>query len=516
MKALEKEIDSFIKKASIRIGVNFLIRNLIIALNIALGISIFVIVLSLFFPIPFRCELAYGSIIVLVMLSIGYSFIRRYRKKQVALIVDSKGLKERVTTYLELKGREDDFAKAQREDTLVAIREFNIKDKLPIKFPKKEILLAVSLTVVCISMSFINTSATEKGNKIKELNKIKKDMIEEIKKEEKKIDDMKNLTEEEKKELKDVLDKAKEQIKESDKKEELNKANERLEKKLDTLQDKLKSEDGKKDIDKIKDNLLKEAKENMKKEAQKDENAVKNNLMKTEEGKKLLEALETGDKEKIAEAVSSLNKSLDSLSDVEKSKLSNSFSEAAASVNSDELKEALNSAADGVMDGNINEKDLAGALASMKSKSSGSNKSESGNGSGSGNGEGNGGGNGSGNGEGNGGGNGSGNGSGSGTGSGWNTGSKNGTEKVDTTKSSEEIYIPGREVGSDSNLSGGKNEDGNTQSFTTKNGINTSGSKDNYTKYVEDYSDEALNNLDSSSMPDSLKGVVKDYFEGLK
>ena len=65
-------------------------------------------------------------------------------------------------------------------------------------------------------------------------------------------------------------------------------------------------------------------------------------------------------------------------------------------------------------------------------------------------------------------------------------------------------------------MSGGKNEDGNTQSFTTKNGINTSGSKDNYTKYVEDYSDEALNNLDSSSMPDSLKGVVKDYFEGLK
>ena len=46
MKALEKEIDRFIKKASIRIGVNFLIRNLIIALNIALGISIFVIVLS--------------------------------------------------------------------------------------------------------------------------------------------------------------------------------------------------------------------------------------------------------------------------------------------------------------------------------------------------------------------------------------------------------------------------------------------------------------------------------------
>ena len=70
------------------------------------------------------------------------------------------------------------------------------------------------------------------------------------------------------------------------------------------------------------------------------------------------------------------------------------FSEAAAAVNSDELKEALNSAADGVMDGEINEKDLSGALASMKSKSSGSNKSGSGNGSGSGDGSGNGEGNG--------------------------------------------------------------------------------------------------------------------------
>ena len=516
MKALKKEIDSFIKKASIRIGVNFLIRNLIIALNIALGISIFVIVLSLFFPIPFRGELAYGSIIVLVMLSIGYSFIRRYKKKKVALIVDSKGLNERVTTYLEYKDRDDDFAKAQREDTLDAIRDFNIKERLPLVLPKKEVILAVVLTVVCILMSFINTPATEKANKIRELDKIKKDMIEEIKKEEEKIDDLKNLTEDEKKELKTALENAKEQIKESDKKEELNKANERLEKKLDTLRDKLKSEDGKKDIDKIKDNLLKESKENMKKEAQKDENAVKNNLMKTEEGKKLLDALETGDKEKIAEAVSSLNKSLDSLSDVEKSKLSNSFSEAASAVNSDELKEALNSAADGVMDGEINESELSAALASMKSKSSGSNKSESGNGSGSGKGSGDGEGNGSGSASGNGSGSASGNGSGSGTGTGWDTGSKNGAEKVDTTKSSEEIYIPGREVGSDSNLSGGKNEGGNTQSFTTKNGINTSGSKDNYTKYVEDYSDEALNNLDSSSMPDSLKGVVKDYFEGLR
>ena len=232
--------------------------------------------------------------------------------------------------------------------------------------------------------------------------------------------------------------------------------------------------------------------------------------MNTEEGKKLLEAINTGDKEKIATALGDLNKSLDSLSDAEKSKLSNSFSDAAMAVNSEDLKEALSSAADGVMDGKISAEDLSGALASMKSKSNGGKKPGGNNGSGDSNGSGNG------NGSGNDNGNGNGNGSGSGLGGGWNTGSKNGTERVDTTKSAEEIYIPGREVGNDGNLSGGKNEGGNTQSITTKNGVNTSGSKDNYTKYVEDYSNEALNNLDSSSMPDSLKDVVKDYFEGLR
>ena len=510
MKALEREIDNFIKKASIKIGVNFIIRNLVISLNIALCISIFVIGLSLFLPIPFRSEIAYGSIIVLVILSVGYSFVKRYRKKQVALIVDSKGLKERVTTYLVLRGKEDDFAIAQREDTLEAIRKFNIKDKLPIRFPKKEAILALVFAVICISMSFINTLATEKGNKIRELNKTKKEIIEEIKKEEKDIDKIDNLTEEEKKELKDILDKAKEQIKESDKKSDLDKANERLEKKLENLKDKLQSEKGKKDIEKISNNLLKEYKENMKKEAKEDENAVKSNLMNTEEGKKLLEAINTGDKEKIATALGDLNKSLDSLSDAEKSKLSNSFSDAAMAVNSEDLKEALSSAADGVMDGKISAEDLSGALASMKSKSNGGKKPGGNNGSGDSNGSGNG------NGSGNDNGNGNGNGSGSGLGGGWNTGSKNGTERVDTTKSAEEIYIPGREVGNDGNLSGGKNEGGNTQSITTKNGVNTSGSKDNYTKYVEDYSNEALNNLDSSSMPDSLKDVVKDYFEGLR
>ena len=148
-------------------------------------------------------------------------------------------------------------------------------------------------------------------------------------------------------------------------------------------------------------------------------------------------------------------------------------------------------------------------LPSNNNQSQGNNQ-----GSGSGQGQGSGSGQGSGAGQGQGSGSGSGSGGGQG-GTGWNTGSTTGHENDLENNPGEQIYIPGRNEGSDNNLTGNKNEDGNSQQIETENGLNISGEKVDYDKVIGDYSNSALEGANNSNLPQSLKDLIKNYFEGL-
>ncbi|WP_370772751.1 hypothetical protein [Clostridium sp.] len=68
-------------------------------------------------------------------------------------------------------------------------------------------------------------------------------------------------------------------------------------------------------------------------------------------------------------------------------------------------------------------------------------------------------------------------GSGAGSGSGWNTGSTVGKENDLENSPGEQIYIPGRNEGSDENLTGNKNENGNSQEIESQTGLNIGGEK---------------------------------------
>ena len=67
-----------------------------------------------------------------------YGIIKGPNKKKVALILDSKGLDERLSTALEFIEEEDAISLAQREDTVNHIRKFNLK-KIRIKIDKREL-----------------------------------------------------------------------------------------------------------------------------------------------------------------------------------------------------------------------------------------------------------------------------------------------------------------------------------------------------------------------------------------
>ena len=516
MNALDKEILDFIQKSGRRIKLNFLISKILMGLQASLVLTLIVFIIALFIPFESCYRLSFELINGAIFISIVWGVIKGPKQKEIALMADSKGLKERVITALEFIGDESEIAIAQKKDTLKNIKTYDFKRNLPIRTEKKEIYRIIILTILCLIIIIIPTDPKKEAERLREFTNSKNEIVNKIDKEEEKIEKEGDLTKEEKEELKKILKEAKKDLKEINKKEDTNKLIDRLDKKFEDMKERIDSEKKKELVDDLKKNLVERQKNEQAKEALKNLNEINKSLNKNKTGKELLEALKNGDKEALENKLKALNQSLPNLSDKEKSELSNALKEAAANLTNEELKELLEQSSDKVLDGEIDPSELADALTSLKTKSDGSSNSGSSkavakaNGSGS-----SGSGNGSGTGQGNGSGSGNG-GGGSGTGGGWNTGSKNGKENTSTPNIGEQVFIPGRQVGNDENLKGDKNSNGTSQSIETQKGLNFNGEKKDYNSVVGDYSKEEIESMNNSSLPENLQDVVKEYFSGLE
>lgn len=519
MNSLDKVILSFVNKSSKRIKANFLLNLSIASLKLMLCLSLCLLLISLFITFSYVEEISIGIVVIGIISALIYGIIKSPNKEKVALIVDSKGLKERVTTSLELVGQEDSISLAQKEDTVKATHNFDFKKNLQIKADKKQLYLIAGLIGMCIITSIIPTNAKKSADNIKEFHKYQNEIIKKIEKEMKEVDKLEALDEKEKEEVKKILEDAKKELKESGKKSELNKTLERLQKKLESKKEKIKTEEGKKALDDVKKNVLDDFNKKKEEEAKQDLNKIVNELMKKEESKALAEALISDNEEELAAALSELKHSLADMSSAELSKLSDSLKKASNEMLNEDLAKALSDSASSVLDGGLDTEALAKALSTVKKEASESEpqsgEDAKGEGSGSGSGEGEGSGNGDGDGEGQGEGDGQGEGSGSGGGQGWDTGSTEGTEAESEGRTGEEIFIPDRNEGNDSNLTGNKNKNGNSQQVQTESGLNLDGSKINYDKVIGDYTNSALEGANNSNLPESLKDLIKDYFEGL-
>ena len=503
MNALDKKILDFIKKSGRKIKLNFLINKILMGLQGSLVLTLITLLIALFIPFESSYKLIGVIIGISIFVSIIWGIIKGPKKKEIALIADSKGLKERVTTALEFIGDESEIAVAQKKDTIKSIEAYDFKRNLPIKVKRREVYKIVVLVILCCIITAIPTVAKREAENLRNFTSSKNETINKIDKEEKKIEKDAELTKEEKEELKKILQEAKKELKETIKKEDANKLMDRLEKKFDEIKEKTDSQKKIELVDQVKKNLLEKQKNEEAKEALKNLNEINKSLNKNKIGKDLLETLKSGDKEGLENKLKALNNSLPNLSDKEKSELSNSLKEAAANLSDEELKDLLEQSSDKLLDGEIDPSELAGALASLKTKSDGSSKSSNSKAAAKGSGSGSGSGNGSG-------------GSGNGNGGGWNTGSKNGNENTSIPNSGEQVFIPGRQVGNDENLKGDKNSDGTSQSIETQKGLNFNGEKKDYNSVVGDYSKEEIDSMNNSSLPENLQDVVKDYFNGLE
>ena len=510
MNSLDKAILIFLNKASKRIKANFLLNLSIVGLKLLLCLIFSLLLISLFITIPYIEEICIAVLVIGLIIILVYGFIKAPKKDKVALMVDSKGLDERLITSLELIGCEDNISIAQKKDTVESIKKFDIK-KIKISIDKKQSLLSLGLIIMCILILFVPSTARKEAQKIRDFDKYQKSVIKKVEKEKKEIEKSDDLSAEEKEEVKKLLEDTVKELKESEKKSEVNKTLERLEKKLEDKKEKLSSEKSKEALENSKKKLLDDFNKEKEATAKKDVNKLVNELMEKQQSKPLAEAMLSGDQEAINKELAEIQNKLGSMSSSELSELSEVLKNAALEMSDEELAEALKNASNSVLNKKLDAASLSSAISKSINNSNGqnnnSNQQSSGSGqnqqqnSNSGQGQGS-----SGTGS---------SGSGSGSGAGWNTGSTVGKENDLENSPGEQIYIPGRNEGTDGNLTGNKNDNGNSQEIESQNGLNIGGEKVDYDKVIGDYSNSALEGANNSNLPQSLKDLIKNYFEGL-
>lgn len=212
---LDKKIIALLKPLMLKYYFKKLIHVITLSLMLWGGASFTFMIFSRFFPITF----IWNKIIIVLIFSLISGFIwSLYKKpsyKETAILLDSFGLKERIVTSLDLKGKESLVAKIQKEDTLKFLQREDLKSKISLRPSLKVLLFILIFFISTIGVSFIPTKsytvAKEREKNIEKLEE-EKAKIEKVKK---KIEKDKVLKLEEKKEIEESLNKIKNRIEES-------------------------------------------------------------------------------------------------------------------------------------------------------------------------------------------------------------------------------------------------------------------------------------------------------------
>ena len=515
---MDREIFSFVKKVRRRLAFNIVINRIIVGGIIAFLVGMGILLLSFIVPIynNIKISLIIISVIILIYAIISVFWFPSIKKS--ALIADSKGLKERLITSIELKNDNSHMSKMQKKDTVKHLRSYNIREKISFSIQYKKILALMIVILLFVGTGFIPNSMNDVARERKELKELQEEKIEELEDVLEKVEISETLTEEEKEEIKEMLEKAIEDIQEAESKEDIEKELDRMDKKLE-LDAQNKELEKKKEVIELRKDLNPES-ENVKNTImQNDMQEMSEKLKEEQELENLSDSLDQKDIEKFQEALDELAKAMEEMSEEELEKLRELMEELAESMSSEEMSNIAQGLQDAMANGSLSQSSinsLAGQMDSIMNAtqslgvSSNSNQNEnnnSGSGQGSGQGQGNGEGNGQGQGQGGQGG------SGGQGGTGWNTGSKEGIYNPQNYEDAgEEIFIEG-ELGEDDNLVGKKTEGSDGQIIKSEDAIGRRGNSVDYNSVLGSYTSEAMSSIEEAQVPEGMKGVVKSYFE---
>ena len=159
----------FIKKVRRRLCRNIFATTMLWALFAGMTAWGIFHLIALF--VPFYAAVMYGFLAFLLCLVMGVIVaIKRYPNlKSAALTVDSKGLKERVTTSYELSGKNDVCSQLQKNDTLERIRGLNIRKTFPLKVKKRVYLLLFSALIFMVTTAMLPAKTKTEAKELHEM-----------------------------------------------------------------------------------------------------------------------------------------------------------------------------------------------------------------------------------------------------------------------------------------------------------------------------------------------------------
>lgn len=501
MKVLDDFIKKRIKEARRRVTAVRLAADMLFGLIAGMAVAAVIMVVSLFVPMYYAPLLAVAAIGIGVMSGGVLTLIRRPDMKRAALLLDSKGFKERVTTAYERAGMEDTFSVLLKEDTKQRLTGFSIKGAFPYHISAKQIAAFFGLAVVIAVAGLIDAPARKQAREKHAIVMEAKDKAEEVAEALEKLEKQEKLSEEDMTELKEMLSEAKEELKEAESSEDIEKAQERLEKKLEQKMKELASEDKKEAAKALMDLVMelnpeltdeqKQEISDMMAELSQLDDEISEALKKAEEG--------TLSEEELEELKAKLSEAAAQLSDED---LQAALSQAASSMSAEDLENAMAALSSAQSDMMAAALDMDGSM----SMAAGFGQGSQGQGQGSGS-QGQGG-----QGQGSQGQSGSGVTGSDGAGGGWYQGSNQGAESSETYEG-DYVSVPENYQDND-NLTGSPVEG---EAYTQQGGpsVTWDGIKMDYQQVIGEYQNKAYERIEGGDYPADVQDTIKNYFENL-
>lgn len=542
MNTLDNLISKELKKWRKRLFIKKAIDNLMNFSFYAVIMSIGLIILSKFIPIYAPYIKGLWIILSFIFISVTYSVVKYPKEKEAAMVADSFGLKDRIITALEF--REKNLKSSSRGENFLGIYEIQKKDALnflsktnykniKLKGNRKYIKKLSIVLAVMVSTLVLPEPLKDKAQNIHEVKVAKNSQLKKIEEIKKDVNKNTSLKDWEKKTLKHNLTKLQEEIKKSEGQEEINKSLQKTSKKLELLRAEYEGNDLKKIADEfIKNDATKELGQALKnKDTQEIKKLIKENTEKLkkispEERKELAESYKNlanalKDNPKLASAIKKLGESIANgdLGDLssEMQELSAALSDLMEDTDFQKaIRQVENSLASNAEASGENSGDAQGSQQGNNGgNSSGKGNSEGGEGSNS---------------EGGSGENGSGSGAGSGSSQGKEEESSKGNSQGSTGINKKEKGS-GSDVkdyprifttktlggqGDTSNIEGKREKKGKVEEIRTSNGVTLRGESVPYNEVVGEYRSRAMDNINSYSIPEGMKEIIKIYFSSLE
>ena len=182
-----KAIDKKLNKLRQKIWVNRIINKINYGLFLISILFLSMSIIALFSPILHYTRNIIYTAFILFILSIIYGLIKRPNSIETARIGDALGLEDRLITYLEFKHNNESIVDIFIEDLDYLLKNKELNKLYKIKINKKLLFLSLVILLFSFGLSFLPSNS-------KELAKAKEEINNNIKKEIKIIDEIKEET----------------------------------------------------------------------------------------------------------------------------------------------------------------------------------------------------------------------------------------------------------------------------------------------------------------------------------